>query len=242
MKADNKGFTFVELLVVMAILTVCLTTAINMYSYLGKANANKIVETIQSQFNAVRTESMLYGGQIECVLTIKRTKDAQAYIQIYRQQYTTDSDGNIIWLTYEDMDGIEQPMYKTDPEHPSDHNYRIPDTVDEINLGSEINYAELKIGSSTTKMNYYSNKTSWNLRFSFKRSTGGFDKITYSVSGTHDSAYPSEYYNGSYVGRSSEFCSALGTGESYGILTIQTSSNQTARLKLYFVTGRIETY
>lgn len=192
MKKDNKGFTFVELMVVMAIIAIGITTAMNMYVYLDNANAKKVIQSIRTELNQARAESMSYGGEIRCAVTIKRTGDGKAYFQVYKQPYDSSTG------TY----GTDFVLAR------------------EVLLGMELTKATIKLGDDASGVSMdYSDINKESLWFSYKRSTGGFNTITCTLD---------------------DHQKVSDTGESYAILTIQTSSGDKANLKLYFVTGRLE--
>lgn len=208
MRKDNRGFSFVELLVVMAIMIIGITTAYNIYGYLDNANSKKLIANIQSVMNSTRTESMTYGGDIKCTLSISE-RDGKTYIRMWRQAYDTDAHtGEITWK----YDGHGNVLYESEP---------YVDTV----LGNEIVEAVLAIEKADgtfveSKMNYQSSTNMAGLEFHYKRSTGGFSKM--SCNGVVDDPM------------------IVVSGSSYAVLTIKTSTGQSSSLKLYFVTGRIE--
>lgn len=219
MKEDNRGFSFVELLVVMAIMLIGITTAYNIYGYLDMANSKKLVANIQSVMNSARTESMTYGGDIKCNLSIS-SSDGKTYIQIFKQDYTTDASGNIVWT----VDGSGNPVYASTPSS-------------SMELGNEIVEATLEIkapssGKHIAYMNYNLSSNMAGFDFSYKRSTGGFSKIT---CGSVDQAAGVEDSHKAFANPMTEV-----PGASYALLTIKTSTGQSSSLKLYFITGRIE--
>lgn len=197
MKTDNKGFSFVELLVVLAILAVGATSAVSAFSYFNSSNVKKAINSVKSEMTQMRTNATAYAGAWELRVCVKASEKGEAYVQVFKQ--SVDDTGAL------QFDASSEPVF----------DYSAPTA--EIWLGSRVDSITYTVGAVQTTV---SGSLGGVLRFSFKNSTGGIDKMSYGLSG-------------SYI-------DALSTDNSFGTLTIKNESGKTASLKIFFVSGAVE--
>lgn len=62
MKSDNRGFSLVEVVVVMAIMVVLVSTSVSALSYLVRGDIKKAAKTLYSSIASNRTNSMAKSG------------------------------------------------------------------------------------------------------------------------------------------------------------------------------------
>lgn len=191
MRKDNRGFTLVEILVVLAIMTIGVTTAFVGIRYLNNTNANKAAATIDSTLKQLRVDSMAQSTAYRCEIV----RESQATkMKIYKQQFDYSAGKPVV-------DASGNPSYALSRE---------------VELGALIESITLDINGSTSTVS--TTLPGGVIHLSFKKSTGGFGDIN--------------------IGPIVAAASSAGT--SYGTLTIKTTSGNTASMKLYLITGKVE--
>lgn len=85
MKLDNRGFSLVELLVVVGILAILTTMTASAASYLSRGNIKHATKTLYSAITSNRTYSMAKAGEWEFVVTQENGK----YVLLSRNYPTT---------------------------------------------------------------------------------------------------------------------------------------------------------
>lgn len=98
---NKKGFTFVELLAVIVILSIITTlTVVSYRSYTKKAKEKELVavrETIESAYNNYRTKTLYNGGTVEESISLSDLVE-QGYIpdgfNYNKEQFTSDNLNN----------------------------------------------------------------------------------------------------------------------------------------------------
>lgn len=96
----NKGFSLIELLVVLAILGVLIGSSFAMYGVLHSGNAKKLATEIIASINETRTKTMTQGLNEDWF--VKLYYDADGVLNIDTQDLVKQEDSSYVMTTYTD--------------------------------------------------------------------------------------------------------------------------------------------
>lgn len=136
MRDDNKGFTLVELAVVMAIVAVMMVGTFVAQRYLLSTDAKKMGESIVSSLNTARINTMAYSDSWVCEISMDSSD--HAYVRVYRNATVDESTGTIVCTTL----------------------------IDEVDLGRRVEDISFDIGGNVTSVSKssYANKLVFNFK------------------------------------------------------------------------------
>jgi len=86
MKKNNKGFSLIEVVVVMAIMAILIGSSVSIYSSIGRNRQKKLVDTTKDVINTLKSDSLSKEGSYR--LVIKKSGDA--YVGVTQKKNASD--------------------------------------------------------------------------------------------------------------------------------------------------------